>query len=185
MLIAALFSIAHFGHFLVIFQVEHLGINVFVLFYIQGITRIIAAAITQLIDQWLGIKMVTIIIQSINALASLFIVLVQVKAISMPDPEDQAAFSEYSIISCYFVLVLFYQAVFNSLIRVAQSEERLFPFGKISTVSNTSILSGVALSLTAPLISELDHPIPMSVLSGFSALSVILALFLPSKSQMD
>lgn len=74
---------------------------------------------------------------------------------------------------------------FSNAYQAAFSDQRVFPFAKRATATGICNFIGRGLTIFAPLVAELDTPIPTSILLGISVVAFIAAFFLPSKSYQD
>ena len=75
-LMSLLATFYSFSYWLLDFQAEYLGTDIYILFYAQGIVTIISGYLNLLLYERLGLKFLVLIMQSINIVAGIYMVLV-------------------------------------------------------------------------------------------------------------
>jgi hypothetical protein len=65
------------------------------------------------------------------------------------------------------------------------NEDLIFPFYK--RVSSTGICNfvGRLVTIAAPMVAELDRPMPCILLLTFNGLAIIASIFLPSREEVE
>jgi hypothetical protein len=76
-LMSLLATFYSFSYWLLDFQAEYLGTDIYILFYAQGIVTIISGYVNLLLYERIGLKILVLIMQSINIVAGIYMVLVQ------------------------------------------------------------------------------------------------------------
>ena len=130
-------------------------------------------------------KLLVIIAQCVNVVATTYIILVKTKVFSYEDPDQEELYMNISIPIALFFQCTAIQVGFTAVVQTAFQDERIFPFSKKATAINIIILVSKAATIGAPFVNEEEEPIPMFVLLGIAFFSIIIVLFFPSKSELD
>ena len=64
-----------------------MGTDIYILFYAQGLVCIIAGQINLMTYEWLGMRVLVIIAQSVNIVSTSYIIAVKTKFFKFDDPE--------------------------------------------------------------------------------------------------
>jgi cation transport ATPase len=118
-LMCLLFTCFSFSFWLVDFQTEYLGTDIYLLFYINGIVCIVSGQINLLLYERLGMKVLVLIVQAITVLSSAYIICVQQRVFEMQDPEQQLIFVNVSIVVALMLLNLSIQVGFTAVVQSA------------------------------------------------------------------
>lgn len=74
---------------------------------------------------------------------------------------------------------------FTAVMSTAFEDERIFPFAKKATAINVIILVSKTCTIGAPFVNEAEEPVPIVVIIVLSFTTVILAIFFPTKEDLD
>lgn len=92
-----LFTCFSFSFWLIDFQAEYLGTDIFILFYANGLVCIVAGNINLVLYPRLGLKWLIVCTQSVAILSASYMVMVQQKIIGFDDEEREEVFVQVSI----------------------------------------------------------------------------------------
>ena len=104
-------------------------------------------------------------------------------------PEGSAKDRKYHLdrIIPYFTFIakIGTHLTFSNAYYASFSDQRVFPLLKRATAIGICQFVARGLTIFAPLIAELDEPIPMLILSFITLTALVGALFFPSKSEQQ
>ena len=83
---SVLFGLTSCSFYLIMFQIQYIGLNIFTLFYLSGVVMIMAGSLYKAVYEYLGLKHTILYLQVPSAVASLYLVLIQTKVIEFSDP---------------------------------------------------------------------------------------------------
>lgn len=184
-LLVILFSSYSFSFWLIDFQQEYLGTDMFILFYANGIVCIISGQLNLVLYPRLGLKTLVIWMNSIGIVATSFIIMIQQKVIAYSDKDEEFLFVSIAVPSFLVVLSLCIQVGFTAIFQVAFEDDRIFPFKRRATSCNIIIMVSKALSIGAPFVNEEEEPIPLLVVLGVQFVIFVVIFFFPSKAKLD
>ena len=114
-LYSILLSCYSFSFWLADFQAEYIGADVYLIFYMNGLTLFISGVMNQILYPIFGMKYIILIFQCGTIFSSIFICLIHTKIISYEDPESQEKFFEISMIIFLFIMSLSIQVGFTAV----------------------------------------------------------------------
>jgi hypothetical protein len=191
-------SAASFGVYLLMYLNKYLSGSIYLNFYFDGISGVVAYTIGAPLYRYCRIRNAFIISNTIACVGALGLILFESGAISpyfidslgcppSDYPEGSPKDREYhlkKIIPWFsFTAKVGTAITFSNSFQASFSDQRVFPFIKRATATGICNFVGRGLTVFSPLVAELDKPIPSSILFGISAIALIVALFLPSKSE--
>ena len=96
-MMCGLFTMFSFSFWLIDFQQEFLGTNIYVNFYVAGFTSIISGQCSMWLYQPLGLRNLIVLVEVIMIGSCAFIILVQRKVLLFDDPESELYFVNIGI----------------------------------------------------------------------------------------
>ena len=64
-------------------------------------------------------------------------------------------------------------------------DDRLIPFERKGFAAQIDLLVSKTFSIGAPIVNEMDEPIPIIVIIFLTVVSIVAILFFPSKEELD
>ena len=158
-----LFSCYSFMFWLVDFQQEYLGTDMFVLFYANGVVCIVSGFFNLWLYPLLGMKVLILWTNSIGLVSTFFLILTQQKIIALENAEEEEVFIAVLVPILIFFLALNIQIGFTAIFQSAFEDDRIFPFRVRATSCNIIIMVSKTITIAAPFVNEIEEPIPLIV----------------------
>ena len=105
-LFCILYACFSFCYWLIDFQMEYIGTDIFVLFYLNGIVIMLSGEIIFLIYPWLGMKYTVITAQALTLITAILLLMVHEKVIGYEDEEEEERFFNIMIPGLLLFLTL-------------------------------------------------------------------------------
>lgn len=176
---------------------KYLSGSIYINYYFDGVSGLIAYTIGKPLYQYLKIKNSFLISNYITLLGAIGIILFESDIISpyfIDDmgcppsgfPRGSAKDRKYhldKIIPWFtFTAKVGTHITFSNAYYASFSDVRVFPLLKRATAIGICQFVARGLTIFSPMVAELDKPIPMLVLAFITLAALIGALFLPSKA---
>ena len=106
-----------------------------------------------------------------------------------PYPEGSAQDIEYyqriTVPVSIFFEKIFISAAFLNVYQVGFNEDVIFPFYKRATSIGIVNFIARVVTISAPMVAEVDKPLPQIILVTFISVALICSFFLPSKQDQE
>ena len=173
-----LFTMMSFSFWLIDFQQEFLGTNIYVNFYIAGFVSIASGQFNIWLYQPLGMRNLLLCVEFVMISSCTFIILVQQKILKFEDAESELYFVNIGIPLALIFLSCACQIGFTGVTQCAYQDERIFPFSKKATAVNCVVLVSKFFSIGVSFVNEMAEPIPIAFIVFLSCLALMMALAL-------
>jgi len=174
-----------FSFWLIDFQQEFLGTNIYVNFYIAGFVSIASGQFNIWLYQPLGMRNLLLCVEFVMISSCTFIILVQQKILKFEDAESELYFVNIGIPLALIFLSCACQIGFTGVTQCAYQDERIFPFSKKATAVNCVVLVSKFFSIGVSFVNEMAEPIPIAFIVFLSCLALMIALTFPKKDYLD
>mmetsp|Transcript_5722 Transcript_5722/g.9090 ORF Transcript_5722/g.9090 Transcript_5722/m.9090 type:complete len:116 (-) Transcript_5722:116-463(-) len=114
---------------------EYIGVDIYLLFYLNGAVIMISGEFVYLMHPWLGLKRLIIVVQIVSLLTATFIALVHERVIKYDDPEQEERFFQVGITAALLFLTLSIQIGFTGIGQSLYEDERLIPYARKGTAA--------------------------------------------------
>lgn len=172
--------------------------GLFLNYYLDALANLIGCLIALPMYRWLRMRLAFMVTVSCTFVGVLFIMLFQdgyidpgwITAFGVEpsnEPEGSKAYldhyNSYLVPAFVFICKLCNEASFVFIYQVSFTEDMIFPFYKRATSVGICNFIGRVITISAPVVAELDRPTPAICLLSFNGAAIIAAFFLPSRRE--
>jgi hypothetical protein len=191
---------ASFGTYLLLYLNKYLAGTIYLNYYFDGIAGVVAYIIGKPLYQFCKIKNSFITSNAITLFGATFILLFEggyispyfIDSMGCPPsgyPEGSEKDRKYhlnKIIPWFsFTAKVGTHLTFSNSFQASFSDQRVFPLLRRATATGICNFVGRGLTIFAPLVAELDRPLPMVFLLSVTSIAFIAAFFLPSRQDYE
>lgn len=193
---ATLWSVISFTYYVLSFMTKYYEGGIYLNYYLDGSSGLIGVLLALPFYRWLKMRLSFLIALSTIFVGLIFVMLFQENYIypgwitcfglePSPYPEgskkDLDYYNKFLVPGLIFVIKLWNQAAFVFVYQTSFNEDLIFPFYKRISSCGVCNFIGRLVTVAAPIVAELDRPLPVILLLSANVLALIAAIFLPSK----
>lgn len=180
-MMSGLFIIFSFDFWLINFQQEYLGNDIYLNFYVTGFVLIVSGQLVMFLFKPLGLRLMIQVSTSMMMVAAIFIILLQQRWLSFSDSDEEVELLNYCIPLTLLILSLSCQMGFCSIGQTVFQDERIFPFERKATAINIIIFISKIFTIGASFVNELNEPLPIVFIIVLAFLGLLLINFFPTR----
>ena len=200
LILSSQWTAASFGTYLLLYLNKYLAGTIYLNYYFDGIAGVVAYIIGKPLYQYCKIKNSFITSNAITIFGAIFILLFDggylspyfIDSLGCPPsgyPEGSEKDKKYhlnKIIPWFtFTAKVGTHLTFSNAFQASFSDQRVFPLLKRATATGICNFVGRGLTIFAPLVAELDKPLPMIFLLVVTFIAFVASFFLPSRQDYD
>mmetsp|Transcript_29935 Transcript_29935/g.45778 ORF Transcript_29935/g.45778 Transcript_29935/m.45778 type:complete len:180 (+) Transcript_29935:1022-1561(+) len=178
---SSLFAIFSFSFWLINYQQEYLGNDIYLNFYVSGFVALASGHTTLLLYSKMGLRKVIQIVQIISMISCAVIVLVQQRVIVLNEPMAEIYLINIVIPLALIFLSLSCSVGYTCVTQCAYQDRRIFPFEKKGLAINCIILVSKFFTVGASFVNEMKEPIPLICVGFLGIGSIFLSVLFPSQ----
>ena len=196
MILTIQWTVSSFSFYLLMFMNKYYEGSIYTNYYLDGLAGIIGAVLSLPLYHLAKMRWSFVSSISLTLIGAIFLLLFQQAYVSphwvgsltpeekrSPYPEDSDEDREFYLASLIpgivFITKVGVNITFQNTYQASFGENMIFPFYKRATAIGICNLIARSVTITSPLVAELDRPWPAVLLISLTVIALIDAFFLP------